>query len=59
MGLVQEQAWAWGKEIRSKSQPLALCPWQIPMKTEWQGFPDGSVVKILPSNAGGMGSIPG
>ena len=23
-----------------------------------RGFPDGSVVKILSSNAGGMGSIP-
>ena len=25
----------------------------------WKGFPGGSVVKNLPANAGGVGSIPG
>ena len=25
----------------------------------WKGFPDGSVIKNLPANAGDVGSIPG
>ena len=28
-------------------------------RKSWRGFPGGSVVKNLPGNAGGMGSIPG
>ena len=30
-----------------------------PEVIEWVGFPGGSVVKNLPANAGGVGSIPG
>ena len=44
------------EKIWRKGNPCALL---VGCKLVFKGFPDGSVVKTLPANAGDMGLIPG
>ena len=56
--------WTWGLKLLSSLVELNLEQAHLaisafPIKGRNQGFPGGSVVKILPANAGDMGLIPG
>ena len=48
-----------GNDFLSFSSNLGLMDYHLPLSEDLRGFPGGPVVKTSPSNAGGMGSIPG